>query len=206
MITRIKELLKRLVLEERSPRILAISFCVGIYIAFSPFIGLHTVMVFIFSWLLGLNFATVFAASNFINNPWTMVPVYTSGHVFGDFLFSRVCGWPQGCSNPAWMARMSNWLSGYVDISGFSLWAFMIGGNLLGLIFALAMYPFMSRVFHMLVAEVEHLMQKRKEKSATINPATLVENVRFDATFNPNNGQAMHKDQSMNAADKQERA
>lgn len=44
----IYRLLKAMVFKERSVHILALSFSLGVYIAFSPFIGLHTIMIFFY--------------------------------------------------------------------------------------------------------------------------------------------------------------
>src|SRR5581483_10373754 len=74
------EKLKNLADQEHCSTKLALSFCVGVYIAFSPFIGLHTVMTFIFVWLFGLNLAATFTASWLINNPWTMIPIYSTDY------------------------------------------------------------------------------------------------------------------------------
>ena len=82
-----KNFFEKLVLKERSPRILALSLCIGVYIAFCPFVGFHTVLVFALSWILSLNFSVTLASSVFVNNPWTMVPIYSVDYVFGDWIF-----------------------------------------------------------------------------------------------------------------------
>lgn len=57
------------------PHKLALAFAVGVFIAFSPTIGLHTLSVFALAWALRLNTIVMFTAA-FINNPWTIVPMY----------------------------------------------------------------------------------------------------------------------------------
>lgn len=107
------------------------SCCLGAYIAFSPFIGLHTVMVFLFTWLFRLNFAVTLAFSLLINNPWTMVPVYGADYLFGEFLF-YLMGINSRAWNPGWVELLNTKVNSFIPIPGLSFWSFMIGGNLLG--------------------------------------------------------------------------
>jgi uncharacterized protein (DUF2062 family) len=58
-----------------SPHKLAAAFAVGVFIAFSPTIGLHTVSCFLLAWVFRLNKLVVFSGA-MINNPWTMVPMF----------------------------------------------------------------------------------------------------------------------------------
>src|SRR5437773_1383672 len=83
MRTKIRSLAKRLVAQERSPHKLALTCVLGVFIAISPLIGAHTAMTFLFSWILRLSIPAVFAISFFVNNPWTMVPIYSFDHFFG---------------------------------------------------------------------------------------------------------------------------
>jgi uncharacterized protein (DUF2062 family) len=116
------------------------SCCVGVYIAFSPFIGLHTAMVFLFSWLFRLNVPVTFAFSILINNPWTMVFVYGADYVFGECLFYLV-GINSRTWNPVWVEVLNAKINTVVSIPGISFWSFMIGGNLLGILIAGMLYP-----------------------------------------------------------------
>jgi hypothetical protein len=144
---------EQLVLKERSPRKLALSFCVGVYISFSPFVFMHTVMVFIFSWLFSLNLPAVWAGA-FVNNPWTMVPCYAAGYVVGEFCLGTVCGVNTVASNPSFMTGINSSLTYYTGMKGVSLWSFLIGGNLLGLVLGVMLYPVLTRIFARLSARV----------------------------------------------------
>ncbi|KKP29747.1 MAG: hypothetical protein UR12_C0003G0021 [candidate division TM6 bacterium GW2011_GWF2_30_66] len=140
IIKSFKSFFEKLVLKEKSPKILALSFCAGIYIAFCPFVGFHTVMVFAFSWFFSLNFAVTLASSVFVNNPWTMVPIYSMDYVFGD-LFFKLFGINPLSFNPSWMDAFNSLAFKYTGVSGISFWSFMIGGNLLGIIISVILYP-----------------------------------------------------------------
>lgn len=127
-----------------TPERLALSFCVGIYIAFSPFPGCHTIMMVIFKYFLNLHFPTLFIATS-INNPWTMIPFFSGDYVFGYWLIHSFLGF-----DPGWgfsFARLFG--SGKI-----CLWSFLIGGNVLGIAASLLCYPFMYRMFGRLAAVV----------------------------------------------------
>ena len=135
-----KKTLTTLFSSKHSSHTLALSTAVGVYIAFSPFPGFHTAMVFAFSWMLGLSFPLVLASSMAVNNPWTMVPVYGVGYFFGQW-FLYVCDLESLYANPAWMESMNLFLAEKIGMPHISLPAFLIGGNILGIVFAVAAYP-----------------------------------------------------------------
>lgn len=145
VIKRIRSFFNWLLLQEQSPRKLAFSICLGIYIALSPFVGMHTLMKIIFSRLFMLNFTVLFTVSTLINNPWTMVPVYGMGHYFGMLLFGwfniDALGW-----DPVWLSSYNAVLQKYIGISGFSLSAFLVGGNVLGIVMSVVMYPIVTYI------------------------------------------------------------
>lgn len=144
---------EQLVLKERSPHKLALSFCVGVYISFSPFIFFHTVMVLVFSWLFSLNIPAVFAGA-FVNNPWTMVPCYAAGYAVGEFCLGTLCNINTVALNPAWMASINESLVHYIGMKGVALWSFLVGGNLLGITLGVMLYPVLTRIFARLSARV----------------------------------------------------
>lgn len=146
ILSRLRSFFTKLIMSERCPKKLATSFCLGVYIAFSPFIGLHTAMTFLFGWLFALNTAIILTISMLINNPWTMVPVYGLDHVFGVWVFD-VCGFDCMAWNPYWLTSCNAYLQYYTGISGLSLYAFMLGGNLLGVTLGVMLYPLIRRFF-----------------------------------------------------------
>ena len=125
---------------ESCPRRLAFSVSLAVFIAFSPFVGFHTAMVFLFSWLFALNAAVLLAISMFINNPWTMVPIYAADHIVGDRIF-YFFGINSMEFNPDWVSSLNTWIHHYTGMEGISLWAFLVGGNLLSFLLAGITYP-----------------------------------------------------------------
>ncbi len=57
------------------PHKLAMAFSLGVFVAFTPTIGFHIISCFLFAWLFRVSKFVVLTAS-FINNPWTIVPIY----------------------------------------------------------------------------------------------------------------------------------
>lgn len=146
--SRIRSLVKRLTAHEqsRSAHKLALTCAVGVFIGISPLVGGHTLMVIVFGWVLRLNIPAVFLISVFINNPWTMVPIYSLDYFFGKWLLEALnidyLSW-----DPAWVGSVNSFLERYTGISGLSLTAFLLGGHLLAFGISVMLYPLMRRIF-----------------------------------------------------------
>lgn len=143
---RMRSLAERLLLQERSPHKLALTCSLGIFIAISPLMGGHTLMTFIFSWLLRVSIPAVFAVSVFINNPWTMIPIYSFDHLFGKWLF----GWlniDHMSLEPSWVQSCYLFLKQHTGISGLSVSALLVGGHVLALSVSVIGYMPMKKFF-----------------------------------------------------------
>ena len=70
---------------DEPPHGISLAFAVGIFIAFSPIIGLHTISAVAAAWLFKLNLAVIITGT-LVNNPWTIVFVYGSSICFGSFV------------------------------------------------------------------------------------------------------------------------
>jgi len=143
-IKRCKDFFKNALTSGCTPERLTRSFCIGIYIAFSPFPGAHTIMMFAAKYLFDLHFPTLFFATSF-NNPWTMVPFFSADYAFGYWFLHSFIGW-----DPGWAISLAKVFgSGTICI-----WSFLIGGNVLGIAGAALSYPIMSIIFKRLAAAV----------------------------------------------------
>jgi len=134
---KIKKIIKKAFDSGGSPENLTMAFCVGLFIAFSPFPGGHTVMILLVRWFFGLNLPVLFLAAS-LNNPWTMIPFYSLDYVFGYWLVHSFLG----CS--------SSWEISLAKVFGsgkICLMSFFVGGNVLGLLAAFVSYPIMKIVF-----------------------------------------------------------
>ncbi len=150
---KINHIFHKLISLETSPERLALSVSLGTFIAICPFLGFHTIMLFALSWLLGLNLIVTFAVAHLINNPCTIIPIFWTDHWFGRWILTHwgATGWID--ANPFWMEAINGKIQAF-GFSGFSLWAFIIGGNLLALAFSIMLYPISKKLF-------ERLMMKR---------------------------------------------
>jgi uncharacterized protein (DUF2062 family) len=117
-----------------SPNKLATSFAVGIFIAFSPTIGLHTVSCLLFAWMFRLRKLVVFTAA-FLNNPWTMVPLYGFCLWFG----IKITGGMIEAPDIAW--KSLTFSSAYHILRPY-LWPFIAGTVVLGAVAAVLSYFF----------------------------------------------------------------
>ena len=57
------------------PHKLAQAVALGVFVAFSPWFGLHIASCILLAWVFRLN-KFVVVTSTFISNPWTVVPMY----------------------------------------------------------------------------------------------------------------------------------
>ncbi len=87
MIATLREKIKALLTAHDSPHDIALAFAVGMFIGFSPLIGLHTVMAAGVVWAFRMNPIAVFTGT-YINNPWTFVPLYGPCLWLGSMIWS----------------------------------------------------------------------------------------------------------------------
>ncbi|KKQ49729.1 MAG: hypothetical protein US69_C0002G0004 [candidate division TM6 bacterium GW2011_GWF2_38_10] len=128
MVTKKKltTLLHKALHEGWSDKKLALSVAIGLFVAFSPFPGVHTILMFLFKWLFQLNLPILFLATS-INNPWTMVPFYSLDYAVGYWVMHHVFGF-----GPLWNISFER-----IFVSGsICVWSFLVGGCLLSIFFA----------------------------------------------------------------------
>lgn len=118
-----------------SPHQLAAAFAVGIFIAFSPTIGLHTLSCLLFAWLFRLSKIVVLSAA-FVNNPWTIMPMYG----FCLWLGMKITGGGAAAPSIAWNELTVR--TAYKVLAPY-LWPFVAGTLVAGFVAALASYVVM---------------------------------------------------------------
>jgi uncharacterized protein (DUF2062 family) len=67
---------------EDTPHRIALAFGLGVFIAFSPLLGIHTGMALALAFLLRLSRVAILAGA-WTNNPWTLAPMFTAGTALG---------------------------------------------------------------------------------------------------------------------------
>lgn len=137
IIQKLQQFGKNLLHAETSVCTLTRSTCLGIFIAFSPFVGLHTFMAIGLAWLLSFNISVTLMVSCLINNPWTMLPVYGCDYMFGKWV---CCFWDVNIIMPQGFLSFFEPFVSFLGLSSHSIWIFFIGGNILSILLAIVMY------------------------------------------------------------------
>lgn len=115
-----------------SPARLSLAFAMGVFIAFSPLIGLHTAMAFACIWLFRMNPVALFAGA-LISNPWTFVPIC------GFSLWLGMGIWPTPDGLPPLSFRNVDLLAFFGQFKPY-LMPFVVGSTVAGLVAAVAGY------------------------------------------------------------------
>ena len=137
---------RRLLTLDDPPERTALAFAIGVFIAFSPFLGLHTIMATLVAILFRFNKIAVFAGT-FINNPFlTLVPIIIASYAVGAFLLGqplRIS--PEGIE----LLKEPHLLTAdyYRELfrEGWQVvWPFTIGGMALSVVCSMVAYPVTS--------------------------------------------------------------
>ncbi|MBM3893205.1 DUF2062 domain-containing protein [Candidatus Dependentiae bacterium] len=131
---------------------ISLAVSIGMYIAFSPFAGLHGVMILASAFLFGLHLPTVFLVAS-LNNPWTMIPFYSFDYILGyalvhDFFNLHPTLTFSAHSLDNYWPSLANTLSKCLGSGSICVWSFLVGGNVAGIIAALACYPLVKKLLH----------------------------------------------------------
>ena len=86
---------RRLLALDDPPERTALAFSLGVFVAFSPFLGLHTILATLIAFLFRFNKVAVYSGT-FINNPFfTLVPIIVASYAIGAFILGRPLRIPQ---------------------------------------------------------------------------------------------------------------
>ncbi len=128
----IQDRIHALVKLDDPPHKLALAFALGVFIAFSPTIGLHMITCLVVGWMFRLNKLVIITAS-FINNPWTIVPLYGFCVWFG----IKITGDDAAVPRIAWdQLTFSNT---YIVLKPY-LWSYVAGTLIVGTVAAVISY------------------------------------------------------------------
>jgi uncharacterized protein (DUF2062 family) len=137
---------RRLLALDDPPERTALAFSIGVFIAFSPLLGLHTILATAIAFLFRFNKVAVYSGT-FINNPFlTLVPIIVASYGIGALLLGRPLRIPaEGVSllqNPHLLTA-----DYYRQLSreGWQIvWPFTIGAFILSVVCSLIAYPVTS--------------------------------------------------------------
>src|SRR3954471_7284776 len=85
----IRATIRRLLAIDDPPERTALAFSIGVFIAFSPFLGLHTIMATVLAFAFRFNKIAIYAGT-FVNNPFlTLVPIILASYGLGALLMGK---------------------------------------------------------------------------------------------------------------------
>jgi uncharacterized protein (DUF2062 family) len=128
------------------PERTALAFSLGVFIAFSPFLGLHTILATLIAFLFRFNKVAVYTGT-FINNPFlTLVPIIIASYAIGAFILGRPLRIPAAGIE---LLRHPHLLTAAYYHKLFQeswdiVWPFSIGGMTLSVVCSLIAYPVTS--------------------------------------------------------------
>jgi uncharacterized protein (DUF2062 family) len=135
--------LRRLLALDDPPERTALAFSVGVFIAFSPFLGLHTVMATVLAFAFRFNKVAIFTGT-FVNNPFlTLVPIILASYAVGAFLTGRPLSPPAGgleLLRDPHLLTADYWRELFAQFRVVLL-PFAVGGMVLSVVCSLAAYP-----------------------------------------------------------------
>ena len=121
---------KRLIRIPESPHSISMGFSVGVFIAFSPFIGLHIILCIFISWAFRVNILSSIIGT-FSGNPLTYPIMWASSIGLGDFILRR---------QKFTYEKIE--LSDFFGVDFFI--SFFVGSLILGFLFAIICYFFIK--------------------------------------------------------------
>jgi len=127
---------------EDTPHRIALAFGIGVWLAFFPILGIHTVLALLIAYLFRLNRAAMLVGV-YVSNPWTLAPLYMAGTVLGCEIFGvsseglSVIDW--SLHGRAFYRALFAGLEPYV-------WPFVVGNTLLGVLAGIVGYAVLREI------------------------------------------------------------
>ena len=134
---------RRLLAIDDPPERTALAFSIGVFIAFCPFLGLHTILATFVAFVFRFNKIAIYAGT-FINNPFlTLVPIIIGSYAIGAFILGRPLKIPdEGVELLTHPAIFSGDYYRQIFIQSWSMIKpFAVGATVLSVVCSLLAYP-----------------------------------------------------------------
>ena len=138
---------RRLLAIDDPPERTALAFSIGVFIGFSPLLGLHTIMATAIAFLFRFNKIAIYTGT-FINNPFlTLVPIIIASYAIGAFILGRPLRIPeQGLALLENPRLFSGEYYQQLFVQSWSIvWPFAVGAMVLSVVCSLLAYPLTLR-------------------------------------------------------------
>jgi uncharacterized protein (DUF2062 family) len=127
---------------EGSPDRVAAAFGIGVFLAFFPLLGIHTGLALGIALLFRLNKVAILLGA-WLNNPWTIAPIYGTGTLVGCVLLGIAPVSPAGID---WSLRGRAFYSALATTLEPLVWPFVIGNLVLGAVAGLAAFALLRSI------------------------------------------------------------
>lgn len=141
-MSRIRQLVQVLFHVEDTPHRTALAFGVGVFIAFSPLLGIHWLLALGTAFACRLNRVAVFLGT-YVNNPWTLAPLYLAGTALGCAILGVS---PEGISTIEWNRHGWGFYANLIQHLRPFLWPYVVGNTVLGAVSGALTYAIVRRV------------------------------------------------------------
>jgi uncharacterized protein (DUF2062 family) len=134
---------RRLLAIDDPPERTALAFSIGVFIAFSPFLGLHTIAATLIAFLFRFNKIAIYAGT-FLNNPFlTLVPIIIASYAVGALVLGRPLGIPAEGVELLKHPRIFSvdYYRQMIVHSGYIVGPFALGATLLSVVCSVLAYP-----------------------------------------------------------------
>jgi len=139
---------RRLLAIDDPPERTALAFAIGVFIAFSPFLGLHTIMATVVAFVFRFNKIAIYSGT-FINNPFiTLAPIIGISYGVGALLLGMPLTIPD--ESLALLKDPELFTADYYQRLFVQSWhlikPFMVGGMVLSVVCSVVAYPLTLRL------------------------------------------------------------
>lgn len=142
MRRRIAQTLGILLHVDDTPHRIALAFGIGVFIAFFPVLGIHTLLALGIAFLFRLSRAAILMGS-YVNNPWTLAPLYLAGTLVGCAILGVST---EGLASVDWGGDGGGFSSSLFAHLRPYLWPFVLGNVVLGAVGGALGYAVMKAI------------------------------------------------------------
>ena len=153
---------RRLLAIDDPPERTALAFSIGVFIAFSPFLGLHTIIATALAFMFRFNKIAIYTGT-FVNNPFlTLVPIIMASYAIGALILGRPLRIPDEglelLKNPR---IFSGEYYRLLFVQSWSIvWPFSVGGMTLSVVCSLIAYPLTLRALRAYRSHKSHRLTR----------------------------------------------
>ncbi|MBN1943817.1 MAG: DUF2062 domain-containing protein [Phycisphaerae bacterium] len=157
-----------------TPHRLALGVAIGIFVTWTPTIGLQMVLTVALAWLLGAN-KLVGVPFVWLSNPATIIPVYGPNYLIGCWILDRPAdGWHKVIEAIRFQGGLYERVTEWYDVTRAIFWELWVGSLVVALVLGVMSYFTMYRMIvvyrtrwkHKLDA-IYHHRARRKQKNAS---------------------------------------